>query len=139
VSADVLLSRLDKVRQTGPGRWLARCSAHEDKSPSLSVRELDDGRVLVHCFAGCGIEEILGALGLEFDALFPEKLIEHGKRERRPFPANDVLRALADESLLVAVAAANLGQKIELTDADRERLILAAARIQAGRSLALGE
>jgi hypothetical protein len=99
---------------------------------------LDDGRVLLHCFADCGVGEVLGALGLGFDALFPEKPIEHGPRERRPFPAADVLRALADETLLVAVAAANLGQKIELSDADRERLFLAAERIEAGRELALG-
>ena len=45
MSADVLLSILEGVKRTGPGRWMARCPAHGDKSPSLSIRELDDGRV----------------------------------------------------------------------------------------------
>jgi hypothetical protein len=33
-----------------------------------------DGMVLVHCFAGCSAESIIGACGLQFDDLFPEKL-----------------------------------------------------------------
>ena len=138
MSVDSLLAKLEGVRSNGRGRWMARCPSHEDRLPSLSIRELDDGRILLHCFGQCGVEEVLGALGLEFDALFPEKPQEHAKGERRPFPASDVLRALADESMIVAVAAANVAQRVELTDADRERLMLAAERINAGRSLALG-
>ena len=37
-----LLSRLDKVRQSGPDSWMACCPAHEDKSASLSIRHADD-------------------------------------------------------------------------------------------------
>ncbi len=140
VTAEVLLAKLDGVKRTGADRWIAKCPAHEDRSPSLSVRELDDGRVLLHDFAGCSVEEVLAAIGLEFDALFPERPTgDHAPRERRPWPAADVLRALADETLLVAVAAANLRQGVGLSDVDRERLMLAAERIQAGRGLALGE
>ena len=101
------------------------------------MRELSDGRVLVHDFAGCTIEEVLRACSLSFDALFPERLIEHAHRERQPFPAADVLRALADEALIVAVTAANITQGATLSRKDYERLILAAERIQAARSLAL--
>jgi hypothetical protein len=138
MSADILVSRLEGVRSRGLGRWLARCPAHDDSSPSLSVLEKDDGRVLLHCFSGCSVEEILLATGLEFDALFPPIPIEHAPCERRPFPAADVLQALADESLLVAVAGENIGQGIELSESDRARCTLAAERIQAARSLALG-
>ena len=136
--ADKLLSRLEGIRHTGKGRWIARCPGHEDKRPSLSIRELDDGRVLVHCFAGCSVEEVLSALGLEFDALFPERQIENGPHERRSFPAADVLRALADETMLVTVAAANIAQGVALTEEDRERLRVASERIQTARRLALG-
>lgn len=139
MTADAFLARLDAVRRTGPGRWLARCPGHDDRSPSLSIRELPDGRILLHDFAGCGVEEVLNALGLEFDALFPERPTgDYAPRERRPFYASDVLRALADEALLVAVAAANLRQGVTLSDADHERLLVAAERIQSARSLALG-
>lgn len=48
----------------------ARCPAHEDHVASLSVRLGDDGRVLVHCHAGCTLDDVLGALGLSVADLF---------------------------------------------------------------------
>lgn len=39
-------------RRTG-SHWMAPCPAHEDRDPSLSIRDADDGKVLVHCHAGC--------------------------------------------------------------------------------------
>lgn len=131
MSADVLLSRLDKVKPTGRGRWQARCPAHEDRSPSLAVRELDDGRVLIHCFAGCAAQEIVAAVSLPMEALFPEREIAHAKSERRPFPAADVLRCIAFESLVVMTAGAALLAGQPFTQLDRERLMLAVGRIQA--------
>ncbi len=54
------------VRTLGGNRsgahWMARCPAHDDKSPSLSVRDTDDGRVLVYCHAGCRQSEVIAAL-----------------------------------------------------------------------------
>lgn len=52
----------------GRGSWT--CPAHEDRSPSLSVKEADDGRVLVHCFAGCETADVLAALGRTLADLF---------------------------------------------------------------------
>jgi putative DNA primase/helicase len=60
---EVLLGRLEGVRPQGPHSWMARCPAHDDKDPSLSVA-LRDGRVLLHCFAGCSPEAVLEAVGL---------------------------------------------------------------------------
>jgi putative DNA primase/helicase len=48
-------------RKTGCS-WLARCPAHDDREPSLSIREADDGKVLVHCHAGCEQEHVIAAL-----------------------------------------------------------------------------
>ncbi|MCU7933053.1 MAG: hypothetical protein KZQ90_19845 [Candidatus Thiodiazotropha sp. (ex Codakia rugifera)] len=67
---DHVINRLEKVRSVGSGRYLSRCPAHEDRSPSLSVSEGDDGRVLIRCFAGCGVPDIVAALGLEMKDLF---------------------------------------------------------------------
>ena len=53
--------------QKGKG-WL--CPAHEDTSPSLSITEGRDGRVLVKCHTGCTFQEILAALSLELADLF---------------------------------------------------------------------
>lgn len=51
-------------------KFTARCPAHDDSSPSLSVCEGDDRRALVHCHAGCTIGEITAALGIRVADLF---------------------------------------------------------------------
>ena len=130
MTVDTLISRLDKVRRTGRGTWIACCPAHADKSPSLTIRETDDGKVLLHCFTGCSALELIDAVGLEMSDLFPPRQ-HHGKAERRPFPAADVLRALAAEALVVASCGVSMLAG-RFTDADRERLILAVQRIQSG-------
>jgi hypothetical protein len=71
VRLDEFLARLENLRKSGRG-WSARCPAHVDRSNSLSVALGDDGRLLVHCFAGCTVAEIVGAMGLHITDLFPD-------------------------------------------------------------------
>jgi hypothetical protein len=130
---DTMLSRLEGTRRTGNGTWLARCPAHADKSPSLSLRECDSGAVLIHCFAGCAAHEVVGAVGLDVSDLFPPRPIDPafvGKPERRPFPAADILRAIGFEALVVACAASAMLAGEPFTQTDRDRLMLAVGRIQ---------
>lgn len=54
-------------------KHLARCPAHNDKNPSLSVAEGNDGRVLLKCFAGCTLTDICAGLGIKQSDLFTEK------------------------------------------------------------------
>jgi putative DNA primase/helicase len=65
---EVLLGRLEGVRPAGPNSWVARCPAHDDRNPSLSV-SVKEGRVLIHCFAGCSPDAVLGAVGLTWKDL----------------------------------------------------------------------
>ena len=58
-----VLDELEKARPQGTD-WKARCPAHDDQNPSLSVAEGDDGRVLLHCHAGCATEDILPLIGM---------------------------------------------------------------------------
>lgn len=144
MTTELMLSRLDKVKRTGTGRWQARCPAHDDKGPSLSIRELDDGRVLLHCFAACGTSDVLEAVGLEFSDLFPEKppTGESGHRSRpeaRPFHAMDVLGCVAFEALIAATACTSMLAGHPFSAIDRARLILAAERLQAAVSIAGGQ
>ena len=71
--ADVqaILSKLQKVKGAGHDKWSALCPAHEDKKPSLSIGLSEDGKVLLHCHAGCSHKEILAALNLQEKDLFP--------------------------------------------------------------------
>lgn len=48
-------------RKAGGG-WTARCPTHHDKTPSLSIRDADDGKVLVRCHAGCDQEQVISTL-----------------------------------------------------------------------------
>ena len=67
-----ILEHLDKVKSSGANKWAACCPAHDDKSPSLALTETSDGRILLHCFAGCGGAEILHAIGLTLADLYPD-------------------------------------------------------------------
>jgi hypothetical protein len=72
VTVDEVLALLDDVKQTG-GRWRSLCPAHPCESRSLSITEGDDGRVLLKCFAGCTVDKITAALGLQITDLFSKK------------------------------------------------------------------
>jgi hypothetical protein len=65
------LAEFANARCIAKGRWLTRCPAHDDRSPSLAISVGRDGRVLLRCWAGCRTSDILAALGLSWNALFP--------------------------------------------------------------------
>ncbi len=71
------LERYGSTGREAHGSATYQCPAHQDRGPSLSVREAED-RVLVHCFAGCSAEAVVGALGLAVADLF-----DHVATDRR--------------------------------------------------------
>ncbi len=137
---NVLLSRLDRVRQYGKG-WSARCPAHEDRSASLSVAIGDDGRILVHDFAGCAIGDVLESVGLQLSDLFPQRLRDQsteGRRALREAALQSRWRAalgvLAREGSIISIAAYAVLRR-DLTDADAHRVAVALERIDAAREV----
>lgn len=135
-----ILAKLEKVRRTGPNNWIACCPAHEDNSPSMTIRAENDGRILVHCHSGCRFEEIKDAVGLGWDAWFPPKpQTDFVPAVRRPFPAADVLEALSFECIVIAVSAGQLANGEGLTEKDKARMWLAFDRFEEARRLALGD
>lgn len=129
------LSHLGGVKGRN-GSWTAQCPAHDDRSPSLAVRELDDGRVLLHCFGGCETAAVLASVGMDMSDLFPDD----GKRAQYPvtgmprvkpaFYASDLIRILSFEALVVSICASDLRKGKPLSDTDRDRLALAQQRIE---------
>lgn len=78
---EALLERLEVVRHVGRG-WRARCPAHRpDRTPSLTIREGEKG-LLVRCWAGCTVEEVMAALGLGMADLFYDADLSPHKRRR---------------------------------------------------------
>jgi hypothetical protein len=131
--AEKFVQRLGKVKGRN-GSWTACCPAHDDKSPSLSIREGEDGRVLVHCFGGCDVQEVLGAVGMDMSDLFPEKQERYegqtSKQMKPAFYATDLLRIASIECLVVMIAAYDIRQGKKLSESDMDRLQVAQQRIE---------
>lgn len=80
-NARILLDRLDGVQVQGKG-WRARCPACGGRSRKVSVAE-SGGKVLVHCFAGCRAEDVIGAVGLTWADLHPPRSWPMSREEQR--------------------------------------------------------
>lgn len=126
---DKLLSRLDRVTERSGGQYLACCPAHEDKSPSLSIKEVDGGRVLVYCFAGCSAAEVCASVGLELRDLFRVGESQQRYQVGPRLSHGDLLALLATEANVVYLAADMLYHGKELSEQDRNRLEGAWSRI----------
>lgn len=79
MSYDTLLARLHKPRRAALRAGVTRahrahcpaCQADGGGSPALSVAEGDGGGVLLYCFKGCPVSDVLGAVGMSHEDLFP--------------------------------------------------------------------
>jgi hypothetical protein len=139
--AETILSRLEGVRRSG-NAWIARCPAHKDKSPSLSIAIGHDGRILVHCFAGCAVHLILSALGLQLNDLFAQRLLPATHEETRALRESArrsawdaALGVLARESTVIQIGAEMIGRHETPTPEDIERLHVASCRIHDARQV----
>lgn len=103
MNAETILARLQGVRRPGDG-WTAKCPAHEDRSPSLSVSE-HNGKILLHCFAGCTTKSVCAALGMEMRELF---IAPRVFREAKPPIVREAEKRIA-------------GLRSHLTPTERER------------------
>ena len=125
---DKLLNSLDQVKRIGDGKYKAICPAHDDRSPSLAIKS-DGDRLLIHCLAGCETIDVLGAIGLDFSDLMPEKVGGNFKKDKKPFYAIDLLNIIKFEATLAYIYASDMAKGLILTSADKDRLLLASSRI----------
>ena len=131
-----ILERLDGVKKlnSGSGGYIAKCPSHDDRSPSLSIRESDKGLVLLHCFAGCDTESVLSALGIKFSDLYPEPLGHHFKSSPMRTSPREILETLDHESLVVALIGADFIKRQSLDEETWSRLAKAVNRINSSRA-----
>jgi len=135
MTADVLLAKLDSVRQVAAGRYRARCPAHDGKNRDvLSIGETADGTVLVKCFHGCTAAEVVAAVGLELADLFPrvdwQQTGTHAARPRRPrvdWPA--LIAACERDLILVKIMLSAIGRREVVADVDATACGAAALRV----------
>lgn len=127
MTPDEFLAKLERVTRTGSDQYRAVCPAHGGHS--LAVKILDDGRILLKCWAGCNTRAVLDAAGLAFADLFPEKLGDHIQRVRTPWGARDAIDLVLHEATVVALVAHDILQFREPSDDDWQRLVLASQRL----------
>ena len=120
-----LILMFDKVKRTGDGKWLACCPVHNDKSPSLAIKQTDDEKILIHCFAGCGVEDIVSAIGLSLADLMPDNP-QFKKGSKLPkFNKYELFDRVVFESTILLVAIRQLFNNEPLSDEDMARVIKA--------------
>lgn len=124
MAAGALIDRLDFVKPAGRNKWLARCPAHDDRSPSLSITEGEDGRTLIYCFAGCGSTDILAAVGLDYSALFPADDHYTPKSEQA------AIERLTTDQLVIEIWDAERAKNLPIKPGDIERYELAISRLK---------
>ncbi len=118
----------------GEDRWMARCPAHADRTPSLSIRDAGD-RLLIYCHAGCATEDVLAAIGLTFRDLYEDPwtaayraATAKGATRLQPPDPLDV------ERMVIEIARNDLAAGRRLSVEDRARYELAIQRLRAAGS-----
>ena len=141
---DLILPRLERVKRSGNG-YTARCPAHDDKTASLSLTAAEDGRVLVHCFAGCPVHDVVGAIGLTVSDLFPPRVTGDRPEDRRRLRElarqgqwAAALGVLGREALVVLIACRMAAKGQPLQPNDLDRLAVAELRIDRCREVLRG-
>lgn len=122
-AAELLLSRLASVKKSGHG-WMASCPAHGGHD-CLTVAE-KDGKVLVHCFAGCNTRDVVEAVDLRLSDLFADSLNPHKRREYQIQSAS----AARDHAKLIMDIAAAQALEADLGPDDMRQLDEAHERLK---------
>ncbi len=116
---ELIISRLDKVKQTKPDQWIAICPGHIDRNPSLAIKRGDDGRVLLKCWAGCLAGDVVEAIGLELADLFEQPVKYHTSSRQRIYPNyRKILQLLRHEIMLLWIISEDMATGKLLSDKD---------------------
>ena len=123
MSVEAILMMLEGVKSSGPNRWMALCPVHGDKSPSMGIKECDDGTVLMNCFA-CGANgmEIAESIGVSTNELFPPD------SSRAAGPSREQRATIETDKVIMLIYEADKRGGREQTLADYRRYKLATER-----------
>lgn len=132
MTIETFLSKLHKVKKRGHGQWMALCPVHNEKTPSLSIKD-DNGTILIHCFGcGAGGVDVCGAVGVEPSELFPPTdnydASERKHKRNSGFEPDQVLFAVVMEVIAVQLIAEDMAKNC-LDEATKLRLEMAVKRI----------
>lgn len=131
MNKDDILSRFDRVRSMGAGKYICRCPAHDDNSPSLSIRLTED-RILFYCFAGCDTESVLDAVGLTFKDLFSDesRAAYEAATSNKGKKLNHPIDPVEEDRMVIRLAMSDLETGKQHSLEDRARIELAKERLR---------
>jgi hypothetical protein len=134
MSVDKLLNNLKKVQRKANNAWMACCPAHDDRSPSLSIKDTGDGKLVLKCFAGCETIDVLGAICLDWEDVMPPKQpverIQTMKPQKPTIYATDALRVVKTEAQIITMAAMDITKGRKINEPEMARIKLAMERIK---------
>lgn len=124
MNIDDILSRLEKVKQYNDQHWVACCPAHDDKTPSLAIKLGEEDRVLMKCWAGCAIDEIVSAMDLSLGDLMGDAPKTHSNHRRgNRLSPTVVLKALASNILLAGIIVCDVAKAGCATEEQKNKLL----------------
>jgi len=131
-----VIPKLEGVRKAGKG-YVAICPHCGGKRPKLSILEGDDGRLLLHCWGGCNVHDILGAIGLTVSDLFVRRDLRTLSPAERSQMRQDALiprwraalEVVTHEATVLLIAAGKMGDGDLLDDDELKRMRLSATKI----------
>lgn len=131
MSVEKILNKLQKVKRSGNNSWLACCSAHDDRSPSLSITDNGDGKVMLRCFAGCETIDVLNAIGLDWEDVMPPKTqyTQTNKPVKHTLYATDALDIVRTEAQIIVMAAIDITKGVKIGEGEMARIATAISRI----------
>lgn len=114
----------DNIKPAGKN-WIARCSVHNDKDFAMSIKQVDNGSVIAHCFA-CGANglDLYQSLGLDLDELFGGKKLDNNH------VPNDIKQTIKTDTMCVKMYESGMEKGVQFSLDDRRRYRLAQARIK---------
>lgn len=116
LDAGTIADGLQKSKRAGPGKYVACCPTHNDRTPSLSIKDAPNGKVLVHCHAGCSQSEVIGALrnlGLWY---------EPSRQRIRCLKRQNLQEEIWRKEMLLALAASENEQGIVHSEFERAQI-----------------
>lgn len=117
-----ILERLEKVKQTSSDTWRCQCPCGHKSPSQMALKELPDGRVLIHCFAGHSPAEIMQAIDMSLNDLFEEPIDQHIQplymARKEKLRAGKILDRVKSCQLRLEMADEMRERGIRLTDKD---------------------
>ncbi|MDA3875771.1 MAG: hypothetical protein PF483_01640 [Halothiobacillus sp.] len=118
-----ILARCNGVRKTGPNRWIGKW--RDEKTPSLSIRITDDGKILLYDFGGFEFSEICEGLGIHPIQLIPESLRNnrtYSPAERQGHDAQAALNGIYGAAIVTRICAHKMFDGLALDPPDHHAL-----------------